>query len=175
MEYLRLSRHAVRIPSAKRSGGPQPKDFRVRGLENSTWNDAVVRWLKEQSHKATAGENVGNLRWLQRYLGDKDLTHIRRATLDRIIDGKLALGHRNATVNRTLEPVRAILRKCVNRASRRGSPGAVCGALVSGTCGGERNRGARFGTVPKTARACHRQALDCLVAGAGFEPATFGL
>jgi len=27
---------------------------------------------------------------------------------------KLALGHRNATVNRTLELVRAILRKCVN-------------------------------------------------------------
>ena len=34
---------------------------------------------------------------------------------------------------------------------------------------------ARFGTVSKTARACRRQALDCLVAGAGFEPATFGL
>ena len=27
---------------------------------------------------------------------------------------------------------------------------------------------ARFGTVPKTARACRRQALDCLVAGARF-------
>ena len=36
-----------------------------------------------------------------------------RATLDRIIDAKLALGHRNATVNRTRELVRAILRKCV--------------------------------------------------------------
>lgn len=79
-----------------------------------TWNEAVVRWLKEQSHKATASEDVRKLRWLHRYLGDKDLTHITRATLDRIIDAKLALGHRNATVNRTLELVRAILRKCVN-------------------------------------------------------------
>jgi hypothetical protein len=69
-----------------------------------TWNDAVVRWLKEQSHKATAGEDVSKLRWLHRYLGGKDLTHITRATLDQIIDAKLALGHRNATVNRTLEP-----------------------------------------------------------------------
>ena len=78
------------------------------------WNEAVVRWLKEQSHKATAKEDVSKLRWLHRYLDGKDLTHITRATLDRIIDAKLALGHRNATVNRTLELVRAILRKCVN-------------------------------------------------------------
>ena len=26
-----------------------------------TWNDAVVRWLKEKSHKATAKEDVGKL------------------------------------------------------------------------------------------------------------------
>ncbi len=79
-----------------------------------TWNDAVVRWLKEQSHKATAGEDVTKLRWLDRHLGGKDLTTINRATLEGIIEAKLALGHRNATVNRTLELVRAILRKCVN-------------------------------------------------------------
>ena len=79
-----------------------------------TWNEAVVRWLKEQSHKATAKEDVVKLRWLHRYLGDKDLTTITRANLERIIDAKLALGHRNATVNRTLELVRAILRKCVH-------------------------------------------------------------
>ena len=30
-----------------------------------TWNDAVVRWLKEQSHKATANEDVSKLRWLR--------------------------------------------------------------------------------------------------------------
>jgi len=44
----------------------------------------------------------------------KDLTIINRAMLEEIIDAKLALGHRNATVNRTMELVRAILRKCVN-------------------------------------------------------------
>ena len=79
-----------------------------------TWNDAVVRWLKEQSHKATAREDKNKLRWLNQYLGGKDLTIINRAMLEKIIDAKLALGHRNATVNRTLELVRAILRKCVN-------------------------------------------------------------
>jgi integrase len=79
-----------------------------------TWDDAVVRWLKEQSHKATAKEDVTKLRWLHQYLGGKDLTAITRPLIDQITDAKLALGHSNATVNRTLEVLRAILRKCVN-------------------------------------------------------------
>ena len=79
-----------------------------------TWNDAVVRWFKEKSHKATAKEDVTKLRWLDPFLGGKDLSTVTRATLDRITDAKLARGCSNATVNRTLELVRAILRKCVN-------------------------------------------------------------
>jgi integrase len=79
-----------------------------------TWNDAVVRWLKEQSHKATIGEDVTKLRWLDRFLGGKELAAITRPLIDRITDAKLAEGHSNATVNRTLEVLRAILRKCVN-------------------------------------------------------------
>jgi integrase len=79
-----------------------------------TWNDAVVRWLKEQSHKATAREDVAKLRWLDQFLGGKELLAITRPTIDRITEAKLALGHSNATVNRMLELIRAILRKCVN-------------------------------------------------------------
>ena len=79
-----------------------------------TWNDAVVRWLKEHAHKATAKEDVTKLRWLDQYLGGKHLEHVNRALIDRITDAKLAQGCSNATVNRTLELVRAILRKCVN-------------------------------------------------------------
>jgi hypothetical protein len=79
-----------------------------------TWNDAVVRWLKEHAHKATAKEDVTKLRWLDQFLGGKDLEHVRRALVDRITDAKLAQGCSNATVNRTLELLRAILRKCVN-------------------------------------------------------------
>ena len=48
------------------------------------------------------------------FLGGKELATITRATLDKIADEKLARGCSNATVNRTLELVRAILRKCVN-------------------------------------------------------------
>lgn len=79
-----------------------------------TWNDAVVRWLKESTHKATLEMDKAHLRWLDRYLGGKDLETITRASLDRVTDAKLAEGVTNATVNRVLEVVRAILRKCVN-------------------------------------------------------------
>ncbi len=79
-----------------------------------TWNEAVVRWLKERAHKATAKEDVTKLRWLDRHLGGRHLDQINRALIDRITDAKLAQGCSNATANRTLELVRAILRKCVN-------------------------------------------------------------
>jgi len=79
-----------------------------------TWNEAVVRWLKEKSHKATARQDINSLRWLDAFLGGKDLATISRATLDTIADEKLARGCSNATVNRTLALVRAILRQCVN-------------------------------------------------------------
>src|SRR5665213_1112939 len=79
-----------------------------------TWNDAVVRWLKEKSHKATIKGDVNLLRWLDPFLGGKDLATITRATLDHVTDEKLARGCSNATVNRTMALVRAILRICVN-------------------------------------------------------------
>jgi integrase len=79
-----------------------------------TWNEAVVRWLKEKSHKATIKGDVNLLRRLDPFLGGKDLATITRTTLDNIADEKLARGCSNATVNRTLALVRAILRQCVN-------------------------------------------------------------
>ena len=79
-----------------------------------TWNEAVVRWLKESTHKATLDSDKGHLRWLDPYLGGKCLEDISRTLIDRITDARLAQGRRNATVNRTLEVIRAILKRCVN-------------------------------------------------------------
>jgi integrase len=79
-----------------------------------TWNEAAVRWLKENQHKATASEDVAKLRWLDRYLRDRELSAIDRSLIDRVTAEKLAQGLSNATVNRTLELLRAVLRKCVN-------------------------------------------------------------
>ena len=79
-----------------------------------TWNEAVVRWLKEASHKASIQADRIHLRWLDAHFGGKHLDAITRDNIDRITDVKLAEGVSNATVNRVLEIVRAILRKCVN-------------------------------------------------------------
>lgn len=72
-----------------------------------------MRWLKEQSHKATAGEDVTKPRWLDAHLGGKPLATINRSLIDTIAEAKLAQGVSCATVNRTPEVLRAILRKCV--------------------------------------------------------------
>ncbi len=78
-----------------------------------TWNDAVVRWTKETAHRATVHEDPGKPRWLDRFLRDLELEAINRALIDRIIAAKLAEGSSNATVNRHLALIRAILRKAV--------------------------------------------------------------
>lgn len=76
-----------------------------------TWNEAVVRWCAEQSHKATAEEDKSKLRWLDRYLSNKLLDSINRGMIEHVTRAKQADGCSNATVNRMLALVRAILRK----------------------------------------------------------------
>jgi integrase len=69
---------------------------------------------QEQSHKATIETDKIHLRWLDHYLGGKPLESITRTVIDRTTEAKLAEGVSNATVNRVLEVLRAILRKAVN-------------------------------------------------------------
>lgn len=76
------------------------------------WQEAVERWLEEKKDvKATYINDVRILRWLHAFLFDKYLDEIVREDVDHIIKAKLAEGVRNATVNRVLEVMRAILRK----------------------------------------------------------------
>lgn len=79
-----------------------------------TWNDAVVRWLKEQAHKTTIESDKLHLRWLDPHLSGLELEGISRAVIDRITEARLAEGVSNSTTNRMLEVLRAILRRCVN-------------------------------------------------------------
>ena len=76
-----------------------------------TWNDAVVRFVAETSHKASSACDKLHLRWLDRYLNGVDLRTIDRDWLDRLTAAKRDEGVSNASVNRMLEVVRAILRK----------------------------------------------------------------
>jgi len=79
-----------------------------------TWNDAVVRWLKEQAHKATIETDKIHLRWLDPHLTGKCLEAISRSMIDKITEARIAEDVSNATVNRMLEVLRAILRRCAN-------------------------------------------------------------
>ncbi|MGH7745093.1 MAG: tyrosine-type recombinase/integrase, partial [Candidatus Dormibacteria bacterium] len=77
------------------------------------WQDAVVRWLREQAHKASLKDDKQRLRWLDRFLANRELESISRAMIEAIIEAKQAEGCSNATVNRHLALLRAILRRCV--------------------------------------------------------------
>ncbi len=79
-----------------------------------TWNDAVVRWLHEQGHKASIESDKIHLRWLDTHLSGIELTAITRDKLDKIAVTKKAEGVAPATVNRVMEVLRAILRRCAD-------------------------------------------------------------
>src|SRR5258708_24239121 len=73
-----------------------------------TWNEAVVRYVNETSHKASSNSDKLHLRWLDQHLDGEELQAINRAVVDRLTQLRLAKGVANATVNRALEIVPAI-------------------------------------------------------------------
>ena len=79
-----------------------------------SWNEAVVRYLAETTHKASQVSDKFHLRWLDRFLNGVDLATIKRDLLDRIMAARIAEGVANSSVNRVMEVVRAILRKAAN-------------------------------------------------------------
>ncbi len=76
-----------------------------------TWNDAVVKWLKEKSHKATLEKDKEIFRWVHPYLNNKTLTDINRPLLETIQEAKMQESTQ-ATANRYLAQLRAVLRRC---------------------------------------------------------------
>jgi len=90
------------------------RNAKLGELPRRTWNEAVVRWLKESTHKATLETDKGHLRWVDTHARGKYLDEMNRKWLDKLLEARLADGVSNATVNRMLEVVRAILRKCAN-------------------------------------------------------------
>ncbi len=79
-----------------------------------TWQEAVIRWLTEQSHKKSIETDKIRLRWLHQHLHDTKLDEITKAKVDAIKAAKKAEGASNGTVNRTL----ALLRSILNRAQQ---------------------------------------------------------
>lgn len=97
-EYLiRLKKKAY---DAVRSGVPA----------ESSWAQAVVRYLRENIDKRSLSDDKDHLRKLDPYLGDKLLSQINMDALWPFIhDRRERDGVSNATVNRALEIVRRIL------------------------------------------------------------------
>jgi integrase len=75
------------------------------------WDDAVDRWVREQSHKASLKTDQMHFRWLGRYLVGRSLETIDRAVVESLKQSKLADGASNATVNRMLALTRSVLRR----------------------------------------------------------------
>src|SRR5215510_12487385 len=92
--------------------GVQP-ELNLPAKVRHTWQEAAVRWIKEAAHKATIEMDKAHLRWLDAYLGGKFLDEITRDLVDQIQAARLREGVSAATVNRTLEVLRAILRRAV--------------------------------------------------------------
>lgn len=75
-----------------------------------SWVEAVERWILE-SNKVTLFQDKAVIKWLHPYLGDKNLSEIDRTLIDRIKAARLREGKTHATVNRTLQVIRGILRR----------------------------------------------------------------
>lgn len=73
-----------------------------------TWQEAVVRWLKETEHKKDHEKDKAKFRWLNPYLGEFFLDEITRDVIDNIRDAKREEAG-PSTVNRYLAVIRAVL------------------------------------------------------------------
>src|SRR5450631_4835672 len=58
--------------------------WRVKNLgvkPRYTWQETVIRWLNEQSHKKSLKDDKGHLRWLNKYLNDRHLDEINKTMI----------------------------------------------------------------------------------------------
>jgi len=81
-----------------------------------TWNETVVRYLDETTHKSAGSQSDDKacFRWVDRYLNGVDLSHINRDVLDRIHAKRRADGVSVGSINRTMSILRAVLRRAAN-------------------------------------------------------------
>jgi integrase len=78
-----------------------------------SWQDAVLRFIAETSHKKSHKDDLCHLRWLDKRLRDFDLQDITRDVLDGLVNERKRDGVSDATVRHTMAVVRTILRRAV--------------------------------------------------------------
>lgn len=79
-----------------------------------SWEEAVIRWMSEQSHKRSLIDDKRIFNWLHDYLHGTTLESITKVKIEQIKQIKIDTGVTNATVNRML----ALLRSVLNRAEK---------------------------------------------------------
>ena len=87
--------------------------WRVKNLgakPRRTWQETVIRWFAEHGHKKSLGTDKLLLRWLNSHLNNRHIDEINKSLIDIIKQDKLSTGVSNATVNRHLGLLKAILR-----------------------------------------------------------------
>jgi integrase len=75
-----------------------------------TWEEAVLKFLEETTHKRTHDRDKSILRWLDSLLGGKHLDEIDRALIDHVKATRAKLAT-ESTANRYLAVIRTVLRK----------------------------------------------------------------
>lgn len=76
-----------------------------------TWKDAVVRYLRETTHKRSHDIDICRLRWLDQFMGSRHLDEIGPDLLQRVVDERSAAGRKPATINQDLALFRTILKR----------------------------------------------------------------
>ena len=85
---------------------------KLKEIPRRKWEEAVERWLVEkQGEKVTLDDDICHLRRVHSHVFGLYLDEITRDVLDDLTRSRLSDGVANATVNRMLEIVRAILRR----------------------------------------------------------------
>jgi integrase len=89
-----------------------------------TWDEAVLRWLDEKSHKASLSDDKTNFRWMQPHLTGMKLSDIDRDVVDELTRlrraapngarGREGESVTDSTVNRMLMLLGAVLKIAVN-------------------------------------------------------------
>lgn len=79
------------------------------------WQDAVKRWLNETEHKASRKDDIKIFRMFHQFLSETCLDEIDNDLIEGIIEKRKQQGVANATINRALALLRAVLRRAMNK------------------------------------------------------------
>lgn len=90
------------------------RQIHLKEKPNYTWDDAVLRFVKENSHKSTKeyNQDIIKLTWFTKHFSGKKLKDITSQDIRDVIAIKCEEGEfSNATINRYLAVISALLRK----------------------------------------------------------------